>query len=411
MNTRQHSILFATAILQASLGSALAATRYVDQNSTHSTPPYTTWSTAATNIQDAVNAAVAGDQIVVTNGTYAGGVSINIPVTVRSVSGPQFTTISGAGAGLGNGAMLTGFTVTNAAGGASGGTLNNCNLTGNSSYAASFCTLNNCTVTGNPGGGPSFCTLNNCTVTGNSGYGASFCTLNNCTLTGNSGVGASYSTLTNCIVYFNAGGFNYDSPSTLNYCCTTPQPPDGFGNITAAPMFVDFVGGNLRLQSSSPCIDAGNNACAPGNRDLDGRPRIVGGTVDMGAYEFESGVSGAFIAWLQQYGLPTDGSADFADPDGDGMNNWQEWRCGTDPTNALSALRVLAPSQTGTNLTLTWQSDYGINYFLERSTNLSALPAFVLLATNVFGQAGTTSFTDTNAIGSGPFFYRVGVGN
>jgi hypothetical protein len=307
--------------------------------------------------------------------------------------------------------MLTGFTVTNAAGGASGGTLNNCNLTGNSSYAASFCTLNNCTVTGNPGGGPSFCTLNNCTVTGNSGYGASFCTLNNCTLTGNSGVGASYSTLTNCIVYFNAGGFNYDSPSTLNYCCTTPQPPDGFGNITAAPMFVDFVGGNLRLQSSSPCIDAGNNACAPGNRDLDGRPRIVGGTVDMGAYEFESGVSGAFIAWLQQYGLPTDGSADFADPDGDGMNNWQEWRCGTDPTNALSALRVLAPSQTGTNLTLTWQSDYGINYFLERSTNLSALPAFVLLATNVFGQAGTTSFTDTNAIGSGPFFYRVGVGN
>jgi hypothetical protein len=408
---RKIEVPFATAIVLASLGSTLAATLYVDQNSTNARPPYMNWSTAATNIQDAVNAAVAGDQILVTNGTYAGGVSINIPVTVRSVSGPQFTTIAGGGAGLGNGAILTGFTVTNAAGGASGGTLNNCNLTGNSSYAASFCTLNNCTVTGNPGGGPSFCTLNNCTVTGNSGYGASFCTLNNCTLTGNSGVGASYSTLTNCIVYFNAGGFNYDSPSTLNYCCTSPEPAGGLGNITSAPLFVDYVGSNLRLQSSSPCINAGNNVYAPAGPDLDGNPRIKGGTVDIGAYEFQNPSSIISYAWLQQYGLPTDGSADFTDPDGDSMNNWQEWVCGTDPFNVLSALRMLAPSPTGTNVTVTWQSVAGVNYFLQRSTNLSVSLPFALVATNVLGQAGTTSFTDTNATGTGPFFYRVGVGN
>jgi hypothetical protein len=396
-------------MLLASLGSTLAATRYVDQNSTNATPPYTGWATAATNIQNAVDAAVAGDLVVVTDGTYAGGVSINKALTVRSVSGPQFTTISGGGAELGDGAVLTGFTVTNAAGGASGGTLNNCNLTGNSSYAASFCTLNNCTVTGNPGGGPSFCTLNNCTVTDNSGYGASFCTLNNCTMTGNSGVGASYSTLTNCVVYFNGGGFNYDAPSTLNYCCTTPLPTSGIGNISAAPLFVDYIGGNLRLQSSSPCINAGNNASAPAGLDLDGNPRIKGGTVDIGAYEFQSPASVISYAWLQQYGLPTDGSADFADPDHDGLNNWQEWVCGTDPTDAASALRLLTPSVGGTNLSVSWQSVAGVNYFLERSTNLTASRAFVPLATNLLGQAGTTSFTDTNAVGTGPFFYRVGV--
>jgi hypothetical protein len=39
----------------------------------------------------------------------------------------------------------------------------------------------------------------------------------------------------------------------LNYSCTTPLPTKGVGNITNAPLFVDYSGGNLRLQSNSPC--------------------------------------------------------------------------------------------------------------------------------------------------------------
>ena len=46
-----------------------AATLYVSLESTSPAPPYRNWATAATNIQDAVDAAVAGDKIVVTNGT------------------------------------------------------------------------------------------------------------------------------------------------------------------------------------------------------------------------------------------------------------------------------------------------------------------------------------------------------
>ena len=131
----------------------------------------------------------------------------------------------------------------------------------------------------------------------------------------------------------------------------------------------------------------------------------------MGAYEFQGAGVGEFIAWLQQYGLPTDGSVDYVDSDGDGLNNWQEWIAGTNPTNALSVLELLSPVSTNTpaGLVVTWESVSGITYFLQSSTNLGMQPAFSAIQSNIVGQAGTTSYTDTNAVGSGPFFYRVGV--
>ena len=42
--------LFAAVMLLATAASALAAVHYVDVNSTNAMPPYTNWTTAATNI-------------------------------------------------------------------------------------------------------------------------------------------------------------------------------------------------------------------------------------------------------------------------------------------------------------------------------------------------------------------------
>jgi hypothetical protein len=144
--------------------------------------------------------------------------------------------------------------------------------------------------------------------------------------------------------------------------------------------------------------------------DLDGRPRLVGGRIDIGAYEFQGPGIGEFTAWLQQHGLPTDGSADYKDSDGDGMNNWQEWIAGTDPTDPTSLLKLMTPTVTNnaTDISLTWQSVTNRTYFIQRTTDLIGEP-FSVLASNVLGQAGTTSFTDTNAVGTGPLFYRIGV--
>jgi PKD repeat protein len=478
--------------------------RYASASSPNPVAPYTSWATAAINIQDAVDAAVAGGTVLVSDGVYTNGgravygtmtnrAAVDKPLTLSSVNGPRSSVIVGwqwpgtnNGDGaircvyLTNGASLTGFTLRNGAtraagdswreqsgggvycengtgvvsncvlignsaansgGGASGGTLSGCTLTGNSAlYGGGVIesTLKNCTLSENSaleGGGANVATLNNCTLSGNSGIGISsqgggawLGTLLNCTLTenqANAGGGVYGSTVSNCIVYFNYAtnganffqGTNGYFNSYFDFSCTAPQPTNGFGNITNAPLFVDLARGNLRLQSNSPCINAGNNSYLTNSDfteffDLDGNPRIAGGTVDIGAYEFQNPTSLISYAWLQQYALATDGSADFRDSDGDGMNNWQEWRCGTDPTSAQSALRLLSALPAGTDVTVTWQSVAGVSYFLERSTNLVGLPAsFMPIATGIAGQAGTTSFTDAGALGEGPFFYRVGVGD
>jgi hypothetical protein len=472
-------------------GSVFATVRYVDLNCTNATLSYTDWATAATNIQDAVDAATNGDLILVSNGVYQTGgrvvsllptnrVVIGKSVTVQSVNGPAVTVIQGNPQRGTNaircvyltfGATLSGFTLTQGAtsrptgdqlhqddggggvwcmapinnmvtncvlsnnlaaagGGAYGCILNNCVVISNSvgmngwsisaGGGAYFSQLTDCTLVGNlgwEGGGTYSSGLNNCILAGNSGWkggGAYGGTLKNCTITANSatssGGGTYGSTLQNCIVYDNnaTSGTNY-SGDTLNYCCILPLPDNGVGNITNGPLFVDQANGNLRLQSNSPCINAGNNASVTVTNDFEGNPRIVGGTVDIGAYECQSPALLACYIWLQNHGLPTDASAVYADSDGDGMNNWQEWRCDTNPTNSQSVLRMMSPVNDPGGILVQWQSTSTRSYFLERATNLASQPPFSSLASNIVGQAGTTSYTDTTATNGGPFFYRVGV--
>lgn len=93
-------------------------------------------------------------------------------------------------------------------------------------------------------------------------------------------------------VWNNLGGNFWGCPSEVGDTTwgtnVNGTPCDSFYNIIRDPMFVS-PDSDYHLQESSPCINAGDNN-APGlpQLDFDGKPRIRGGYVDIGAYECQT---------------------------------------------------------------------------------------------------------------------------
>ena len=250
-----------------------AVTHYVTTNGPGPSP-YTNWTTAASNIPDALTASAATDDtILVTNGTYllSSQIDVSKSVTIKSVNGYGSTIVNGNGAYRcfyihASSAVVDGFTITNgykvSGQGAgvyidtAGGTVRNCLITGNiiptsdggSFGAGVFLTsgglVENCIIRGNVaagyraggvwiGGG----VLRNCLVVsnyaGNQGagiymaFGTGTGEIQNCTITGNgpvtnqgSGImvecwGTAVPTVYNTISYLNPCAINDPASSNL----------------------------------------------------------------------------------------------------------------------------------------------------------------------------------------------------
>jgi hypothetical protein len=209
-------------------------------------------------------------------------------------------------------------------------TLTNCVFNGNVSFEEagamhnhhSSPILTNCIFSGNVAAENGGCMCNyylsnpkltNCTITGNRAgyYGggiynfASDANLINCILWGDTATEGSEIYLGK---YIDSQGREYPATMDVNYSdvcgwetnifvdtdCTLNW---GNGNIDADPFFVElcywdvngvWIEGDYHLLFGSPCIDAGDPDYIhePNETDLDGRPRIIGGRIDMGAYEY-----------------------------------------------------------------------------------------------------------------------------
>jgi len=227
-------------------------------------------------------------------------------------------------------------------------------------------------VRDNADGGVFGSALLSCVVVGNSGGIEGY--FYNCTVVGNGG-GVS-GTAFNSILYYNTGT-NYSEGTVLNYCCTTPLPMNGVGNMTGPPLFMDLGAGDYHLREDSPCIDAGTNLFENPSYD------------DWG------------MVLLGQVTDPTDilGNTRSIDGNGDGIVAWDIGAYEFDPRRLRFAPAL---HLTSDGLTFTVKGESGTSVRIERSRNLLDWEHVATVPIPASGQ----TLTDPMATAEPFLFYR-----
>jgi hypothetical protein len=322
----------------------------------------TVWSNAAYNGGGVANAAIEYCVIASNVAGYGGGGAYGCS--------NRFSTIAGNRGSYGGGGIL-------------GGSADNCVLRGNMA----------CGPMG--GGGACSATLRNSLVSGNvSTYGngpggVGSCFAQNCTIVGNSaaqtGGGAGGGTLQNCIIYYNTVNGqdnNIGQVGSTVYNCATPKP-NGTGNIADEPAFMSMT--QPFLLAGSPCINAGSNTYAYGSVDLDGNPRISGGRVDMGCYEY--GVTGgtgavSVVSAVDYSNCVINTPLTFtASLTGRALGYLWDWGDGSATTNRFIVTHAYATSGCYTVVCTVWNNDLAVAV----TSQVSVLPG----ATSYVSLAGS----------------------
>lgn len=123
------------------------------------------------------------------------------------------------------------------------------------------------------------------------------------------------------------------------------------------------------------------------------------------------------VLWREEhFGTPdnTGDAADYADPDGDGWCNADEFASGTCPTDPASMLKVTAMAASGSDYVLTFPTVEGRRYSVEWTDGLAGDGWHPVLtngtpATGITGTGEPMNLTDTDGAGKVKRFYRISV--
>jgi subtilisin family serine protease len=108
--------------------------------------------------------------------------------------------------------------------------------------------------------------------------------------------------------------------------------------------------------------------------------------------------------WEQLYFGQLTGTNPSADPDHDGATNFQEFMADTNPTNAVSKLRITSIARQTNGVQLGWTGGVQSRQYIQRKAGLGGTNAWITLHTNEPPTSASGSFLDTHATNTSSFY-------